>query len=141
MLNEDAVLQEAAHLHSFIESVIILCSDLREDYPVFAPASERFFAYVLELGKQTQQYLEVFPAFYAKSIDERSARSKLQKLFSQKEAWERLHAFVKPALDADSLHLPSSLITAFEDIVNSVDEWHEYKFILFQSSEANYFLI
>jgi hypothetical protein len=141
MLSEDAVLQEAAHLHSFIESLVNLCSDLRDDYPVFAPASERFFAYALELGRKTQQYLEIFPAFYAKSKDQRSAHSKLQKLFSLKTAWEALHAFVKPALDADSLHLPSSLITAFEDIVNSVEEWHEYKFILFQTSEANYLQI
>lgn len=141
MLSKDAVLQEAAQLHSFVESIIQLCSDPREDYPVFTNASMKFFGYILQLGKQTQDYLERFPAFYLKSSDERSARSKLQKLFSLKTSWEALHAFVKPALDADSLHVPSSLVTAFEDIVNDVEAWKEFKFILFQTSEANYLQI
>jgi hypothetical protein len=138
MVQDDAVLQEAAQLHGFVESVIHLCADLREDYPVFSKASLSYFAYIVELGKKTQAYLEGFPAFYRKSTDVRAASSKLQKLYSLKTSWEALHAYIKPALDADTLHLPSSLITAFEDIVNTVPDWQDYRFVLFHTTEANY---
>ena len=141
MLDQSAVVQEASQIHGFIESVIHLCSDLREDYPVFSNASLSFFRYVLKLGQSTQTYLEGFPAFYLKSDDDRAARSKLQKLYSLKTSWEALHAYVKPALDADSLHLPSSLVTAFEDIVNRILDWENYKFVLFHTAEANYLQI
>ena len=141
MLPDEAILQEASQLHGFVESIIRICTDLRDDYPVFAPASLRFFDYVVKLGKSTQGYLEIFPSFYRKSDDDRIARSKLQKLYSLKTGWEALHAYVKPSLDADSLHLPSALITAFEDIVNGVEDWASYKFVLFHATEANYLQI
>ena len=137
----DAVRQDAARLHRFIEPLIRMCSDLREDYPVFADSSISFFSYISQLGLATQAYLESFPAYYEKSADERSANSKRQSLFTLKVSWETLHNYVRPALDADSLHLPMSLVTAFTDIVNSVQDWHSYQFVLFHTSEANYLQI
>jgi hypothetical protein len=141
VVSRATVLHEAAQLHGFVETLIQLCADLREDYPVFSRPSLAYFNYILELGKNTQRYLEAFPAFYEKSTDERAAKSKLQKLYSLKTSWEALHQFIKPALDADTLHIPSSLITAFADIVNSVVGWEDYQFVLFHTTEANYLQI
>jgi hypothetical protein len=141
MLSVDAIREDAARLHCFIEPLIRMCSDLREDYPVFADPSLEFFSYISKLGTKTQEYLETFPAYYVKSTDERSARSKRQALFTIKNSWETLHNYIRPALDADSLHLPMSLITAFSDIVNAVDDWKDYKFVLFHTNEANYLQI
>jgi hypothetical protein len=141
MVQRAAVLQEAAQLHGFIGSVIRLCADMREDYPVYSRPSLAYFKYILELGEKTQVYLEAFPAEYFKSTDERIASSRLQKLYSLKTSWEMLHEYIKPALDADTLHVPSSLITAFADIVNSVDGWEEFRFVLFHTTEANYLQI
>jgi hypothetical protein len=141
MISVDAVRQDASQLHSFIEQLVQMCSNLRDDYPVFRDPSIKFFGYIATLGLKTQEYLEGFPAFYAKSTDKRAADSKRQKLVSLKTAWETLHNYIKPALDADSLHLPMSLVTAFGDIVNSVDDWRDYKFVLFHTTEANYLQI
>jgi hypothetical protein len=139
--NTDAIRQDAALLHGFIEPLRRMCSELRDDYPVFTEPSRKFFAYISNLGSRSQQYLEAFPAFYDKSVDGRSANSKRQKLFTLKTSWEALHSYIQPALDADSLHLPMPLITALTDIVNSVSEWKDYKFVLFHTAEANYLQI
>jgi hypothetical protein len=141
MVDIDAIRQEAAQLHGFIEPLIQMCSDLREDYPIFAGPSLKFFSYISKLGTKTQEFLEAFPTSYAGCTDQRAANSMLLGLSSLKASWETLHNYVGPALDADSLNLPSSLITAFSDIANSVPEWADYEFVLFHTSEANYLQI
>jgi hypothetical protein len=118
-----------------------MCADLRDDYPVFTEPSRRFFAYVSTLGIETQRHLEIFPDYHAKSTHEAAASSKRQDLVSLKNAWEHLHKYLKPAIDADSLHLPGPLISALQDSVQSVEAWKKYEFVLFHTNKANYFQV
>jgi hypothetical protein len=141
ILDPSVVRQDAADLHRFIEQLVRMCADRRDDYPVFANPSVAFFSHVSKLGIETQKYLEQFPQYYSKSADERAANSKRLKLVSLKSAWEALHTYIRPALDADSLHLPMSLITAFQDEVQKVEEWQRYQFVLFHTTEVNYLQI
>ncbi|MDR3737724.1 MAG: hypothetical protein P4L40_01775 [Terracidiphilus sp.] len=133
--------QDAADLHRFIEQLVRMCADRRDDYPVFTNSSIAFFSHISKLGVETQRYLERFPDYYSKSADLRAANSKRVKLVSLKNAWEELHAYIRPALDADSLHLPMPLITAFQDEVRKVEEWEGYQFVLFHTTEVNYLQI
>ena len=116
-----------------------MCSDLRDDYPVYTPPSREFFTHIQTLGTETLAFLEAFPQRILK--DPRTASSKRQKLFSLKAAWEDLHEYVRPALDADSLHLPTPLITALHDRLHEFRKWRDYRFTLFHTIEANYFEI
>jgi hypothetical protein len=135
----ELVWQEVASLYRFIEPIIKGCADLRDDYPVYTPPSREFFTHIQTLGTETLKFLETFPQKILK--DPRTASSKRQKLFSLKAAWEDLHEYVKPALDADSLHLPTPLITALHDRLHENPKWRGYRFTLFHTIEANYFEI
>lgn len=132
------VRQEAVDLHRFIEPLIRMCTDLRADYPVFPEPSKTFFAYVQKLGLETQNFLTHYPDSYHKSKSPSTAFSKRQKLVLLRNAWGNLHEYLRPALDADSLHLPMPLITAFQDIVNEAEEWKQFEFVLFHTTQWNY---
>lgn len=138
-ISPELIRQEVASLHRFIEPIVKMCSDLRDDYPVYTPPSREFFAHIRTLGTETLRFLETCPKSILK--DARTASSKRQKLFSIKAAWEDLHEYVKPALDADSLHLPTPLITALHDRLHESQKWRDYRFTLFHTIEANYFEI
>lgn len=138
-ISPELIRQEVACLHRFIEPIIRMCSDLRDDYPVYSSPSREFFVYIQNLGNETLRFLEAFPENVLR--DSRTTSSKRQKLQSLKAAWEHLHQYVRPALDADSLHLPTPLITALHDSLHEFNNWREYRFTLFHTAEANYFEI
>jgi hypothetical protein len=117
--------------------MVKMCSELREGHPIFSGPSRDFFSHIARLGSETLAFLQAYPEHILK--DQRTASSKRQKLFSLKQAWESLHEYLRPALDADSLHLPTPLISALHDKLHEVDEWSLYRFTLFLSVEANYF--
>jgi len=138
IVGEDLVLQEASDLLRFVGTIVDACGNRREDYPVFpAPATE-FFDYVYSLGCQTRTFLAAFPYDFISTSVKEIALSKRQKLKTLRKAWERLHEYVKPALDADSLNLPMPLVEALEQMVRQVEDWKDFRFVLFHTSEANY---
>jgi hypothetical protein len=140
-ISPELVRQEVASLHRFIEPIIRMCSDMRDDHPVYTPPSREFFVHIQRLGNETLRFLETFPESVLKEQDQRLARSRRQKLLSLKAAWEELHEYIRPALDADSLHLPTPLITALHDRLHEFKRWGKYRFTLFHTTEANYFQI
>lgn len=134
----DQVLQETSDLHRFVGTLVTACGIRRPDYPVFSRSAIAFFGYIHKLGLQTQAFLNMFPDDFAETTVESIQLSKLQKLKTLRKAWERLHEYVKPALDADSLNLPMPLIEALEGMVRKIDDWKEFEFVYFHTSEANY---
>jgi len=113
-----------------------LCSDLRPDYPVFSDESRDFFEHIQKLGDKTLKYLESAPNEILKAS--RLSSTRRQELLDLRYLWESLHEFLRPALDADSLHLPNSLIAALHDRIHETEEWRTYRFTLFHTAEANY---
>ncbi len=111
---------------------------MRKDYPVFSSPSRRFFRYIAKLGLQTQEFLEDFPRDYAATTVPTIQLSKRQKLKTLHEAWYSLHEYIQPALDADSLNLPTPLIAALEDMLYAIKPWRRFSFVLFHTNEANY---
>lgn len=132
----ELVRQEVSELYRFIEPMVRLCSELRPDYPVFSNESQDFFKHIRELGEKTLKYLEDAPNNILK--DPRLSPTRRQELQDLRYLWESLHEFLRPALDADSLHLPNSLIAALHDRVHETGEWQTFRFTLFHTAEANY---
>ncbi len=135
-VSEEVVRQEVSDLHRFIEPMVRMCSELRDDHPVYSGPSREFFDHIEKLGNETLAYLRTFPEEVMR--DPRTASSKRQRLLTLRAAWEGLHEYLRPALDADSLHLPTPLITALHDKLHEAEEWSSYHFALFHSVEANY---
>jgi hypothetical protein len=137
-LELEAVRQEAAAVYRFVDSLVKLCNSIGE-YPVYTKPSHKFFAYVKLLGLQTQQFLFKFPDQVNKNA--KTAYSKRRKLFGLRTGWETIHGYLKPALDADTLHLPTPLMFAFQDLVSEVDALEPIEFTVFHSAEVNYLQI
>lgn len=139
-VSEEVVRQEVTDLYRFIEPLVRKCSELRADYPVFSDSSRDFFGYFEKLGNESLRYLETLPEQILKDQDPRLAATKRQKLLLPfRSAWESLHEHLRPALDADTLHLPTPLITALHDRLHETAEWRSFRFTLFHTDEANYF--
>jgi hypothetical protein len=117
-VSDELVRQEVSELYRFIEPMVRLCSDLRPDYPVFSNESQEFFGHIQRLGEKNLRYLEGAPSDILK--DPRLSSTKRLRLLDLRYLWENLHEFLRPALDADSLHLPNPLIAALQVSVNSL---------------------
>jgi len=140
--SDEIVRQEVSELYRFIESLVGRCAELREDYPVFDGTSIEFFNYFEKLGRESLRFLETLPAEILKNQDERVRATRRQKLLlSLRTAWENLHQYLRPALDADTLHLPIPLIASLQDILHETKDWRSYRFTLFHTDEANYFQV
>lgn len=124
------VRQESAALFRFVDAIVRRCSEIHE-YPVYAGPSKTFLDYMSVLGNETKQFLEKFPE--SAERDNRTVNSKRRKLHSLRNGWEALHEYLKPALDADTLHIPTSLILALQDEVNRLEDLQDMKFAIFHS--------
>jgi hypothetical protein len=129
--------KEAADLHRFIEPLIRMCADIRDrEYPVYPKPTLMFLRHIERLGRETQKFLSNFPVDVLKHS--RTAYSKRQKLLSLRAGWEILHEYLRPALAADTLHLPTPLILTLQDKINAADNLRDVKFTLFHTDRANY---
>jgi hypothetical protein len=131
----EMVRQESAALFRFVDSIVRRCEEIHE-YPVYAQTSQIFLNYMKVLGNETKKFLEAFPESAEK--DKRTANSKRRKLHSLRISWEALHEYLKPALDADTLHIPTPLILALQDEINQLEELKDLKFTVFHSDRVNY---
>lgn len=138
MILDDAVRQESAAVYRFVSALVDLCDSIAE-YPVYTNPSRKFFDYVKLLGGQTQQFLSRFPEEVKKNP--KTAFSKRQKLLELRNSWETIHEYLKAALDADTLHLPTPLILAFQQMINKIEDLEKMEFTVFHAAEVNYLQI
>ena len=142
-LGVDEVRHDAASLHRFIDSIASSC-ERNDEYPCYEEASRNFFDYIYSLAGATKAYLEQFVS----SLDPNLAISDPQDFYSQtqvvrtlRDSWFELHNLVKPALDADTLHIPYSLIHALTKRFQQITGFDKAKFAVLHSTELNYFQI
>jgi hypothetical protein len=133
------VLKEAADLHRFLQPIAKLCAVSETDHPYYRKSSYEFFSHLDKLIGMTLKYLEDLPQKPSKYPQiQRSVRQKLQVLRS---SWGKLHRYIKPSLDADALHIPLSLLDAFQDLLQQVPRCGEFEFAVFQLTEVNYAML
>jgi hypothetical protein len=137
----DEVRHDAASLQRFVDSIASSCQR-DEEYPCYEEASKKFFKYIHLLGEATKNYL----AQFVSSLDPNLASSDPQDFYSQtqvirtlRHSWFELHQLVKPALDADTLHVPYPLVRALTSRFRLIAGFDHAEFAVLHSTELNYF--
>lgn len=128
------VAHDAAALYRFVDSVAKLAE--QSSSSVYVNASDEFFKYIRELGKKTKEYLCTFPN--ALPANDRLRIMYRQKLTVMWDAWRELHAFLKPATDADTLNTPFSLLEALYQKFHRIKGFENVEFTVFHLNEVNY---
>ncbi len=137
--SHDRVLKDAADLHRFLQPIERMCAVRQTDHPYYRDASYEFFSYIHELIQNTFTYLENLPKRQSKFPEiQQSVRQKLRVI---RNSWGSLHQYIKPALDADALHLPYSLLNALNGELKQVHKCQELDFAVFHLKDVNYVML
>lgn len=130
----DQLIQDSISLVQFVTSIADLC-DERSSATAHLPSSERFFCYITELANATRSYL-------SDSVHSNQGPRELLRLRSEiaslRVSWRFLHEFVKPALDADTLRLPTSVVNATIARLREIPAFANADFVLYHSDIFNY---
>jgi hypothetical protein len=129
----DEIRTDTTSLYRFVDAV---CSVIESPPSAYMGASERFFAYIKQLGAETKAYLELFPT----KLPTHPLLVKVyrQKLTILRDCWSELHRFVKPAVDADTLNVPFALMEVFNSRLNELPQFSRVTFTIFHLQELNY---
>src|SRR2546421_153378 len=129
---------DAASLFSFVDRIASLCKE-RKGSPSYLNDSLKFFECIGALGDATKSYLSSF----SQKIPQNKAlvTAHRQRLLNLRINWAELHQFIKPAIDADTLNLPSSLLQAFVLRFNEMAGFEKTSFAVFHVHELNYFMV
>jgi hypothetical protein len=135
-LGVETLQRDSTALFSFVDSICSNCSH-NPEAPAYLGPSLLFFEYIHELGNATKAYLNVFPTKAPR--DERLYQEYRQKLQTIRNSWVELHKLIKPVVDADTLHIPYTLIEALTRRLNLVKGFEKTSFAIFHSYQLNYF--
>ena len=134
-LGAETLERDAAALFSFVDSICSYCYGDPES-PAYLEPSEEFFKYIRKLGDATKAYLCTF----SKKMPQhpRLYKPYRQKLETIRAGWSELHRLIKPAVDADTLNVPYTLVEALTRRLRDIRELSETKFAIFHIDELNY---
>lgn len=134
----DQLGHELAALLALVQSIVAPC-ELPPGAVAYTAASEKFRNHIIELGKKTSQYLGTFPP-EAEQVgeDEEDYGSPPGELAEIKSAWKQLHPYIKPAIQADTLHQPTSLVDALTSRFCEIAGFEQTTFTIFHVEEFSY---
>jgi len=130
------VKHDAASLYRFVDSVCSSCYR-RGGYPAYLESNRCFIDYIYGLGDSTKRYLLSFPEKLARmpASDYNVTR---QELWNLRSSWFELHRRLKPASDADTLHVPYPLIRALVSRLHQVPDFKTTRFVVIHTERLNY---
>jgi hypothetical protein len=131
---EEQVRHDASSLYQFVSSITDHC-DSKSSAAAYLSSSEKFFSYVIELGNATKKYVSDFPGGRTQAAQFLDLRDDIATLRS---GWQFLHLFVKPALDSDTLHLPTSLIQGLIERFREIADYTDTDFAIYHTDLFNY---
>ena len=131
---QEQVRHDASSLYQFISSITKHC-DAKNPAAAYLSSSERFFNYIIELGQATKEYLKNFPGGRTQPAQLLDLRDDIATL---RGSWQFLHLFVKPALDSDTLHLPTSLIQGLIERFREIPDYADTDFVIYHTDYFNY---
>lgn len=128
----DHLRHDLTSLYSFIDSICDSCFHRPPASAHLAP-TQRFFDYIVQLATATKLYLANYPV-----EDDDDYDAKRQELEIVRKAWRELHQFVKAAVDANTLNVPTSLIEGLTRRVRQIKKFSATEFAFFHTYEFNY---
>ncbi|MGA8429254.1 MAG: hypothetical protein WB729_05505 [Candidatus Sulfotelmatobacter sp.] len=133
----EQVRHDAASLYQFVCSIVDLCES-RNPAAAYLSSSERFFDYLVELGRATKDYVRQFPGGRTQPAEYLDLRDEIAVL---RAGWQFLHALVRPALESDTLHLPSALLQGLITRFREIPKYAKTDFTIFHTDEFNYLTV
>lgn len=127
---------DSAALLRFVDTVLATCS-FESDYPAYLQPSEDFFRCIRELGIATKTFLNAFPASAPK--DSALHTDYRRKLTTLRYGWYALHEYVKPAIEAHTLGIPTPFIDALLHRLSKLSGFADSGFALIHTHEVMYY--
>ncbi|MGA2351236.1 MAG: hypothetical protein ABSF70_12450 [Terracidiphilus sp.] len=128
----DYLRHDLTALYAFIESVAG-SNVFRRSSAAYSPAAVRFFDFVLDLAASSKKHLEEWSV-----TDDDEFEDRREELGTIRAAWKELHRFIKPALDADTLQVPSAVVDGIVRQFKELPGCSKTEFAIFHTSEFNY---
>jgi hypothetical protein len=134
----DRLGHELAALFALVQSIVAPCEQPPGSV-AYTAASEKFRNHIVELGKKTCDYLGTFPLETEQADEaEEDFGSAPSELAEVRSAWRQLHPYIRPAIQADTLHQPTSLVDALTSRFNEIAGFDQVAFTIFHVEEFNY---
>ena len=133
----EQVRHDAASLYQFVCSIVDLC-ERRNPAAAYLSSSERFFDYLVDLGRATKEYVQNSPGGRTQPAEYLDLRDEIALL---RAGWQFLHAFVRPALESDTLHLPGALVLGLIRRFREIPRYSKTDFVIFHTDEFNYLTV
>ena len=131
-----AVLRDTAACYRFVKTTAAACR-LSSGYPSYLEPTRNLLGYIGELSEATQAFLAEFPS--QRQDDPRQSAIQRQALWSIRSAWKRLHVYVKPAVGADTLNVPTELVQLLTERVRLMGDCESLEFAVIHTDRLNYF--
>jgi hypothetical protein len=119
-------------LYAFIGSIVEGVA-ARRSCAAYSPAAIHFLDFIADLAASSQKYLSEWSVADSEEFEDRR-----EDLGTIRAAWKELHLLIKPALDADTLQVPSAVIDGIVRRFHDLPECAGTDFALFHTSEFNY---
>ncbi len=131
------LVREASALYGFVESLSAQCSRVPQSV-AFTESSARFFQHIDQLAAATKRHLAAFPTDSVETATEDEFHQTRDELLTIRRAWQELHQFIKPAVDADTLNQPSALISAMRNRTKELPGLQDADFAIFHTDSFDY---
>jgi hypothetical protein len=131
------LVREASALYGFVDSVSAHCSRVPQSV-AFTESSARFFQHIDQLAAATKTHLTAFPADNVETSTEDEFHQTRDELLTIRRAWQELHQFIKPAVDADTLNQPSALVSAMRNRTRELPGLQDADFAIFHTDSFDY---
>jgi hypothetical protein len=135
MVDEAGVIHDAAALYRFVDTIRTTC-DLGRGYPAYSDASREFLIFIGQLADATKEYVSRFPSKMPSKFAEYPVYR--QELLTLRDAWYEVHRRVKPIVDADTLHVPSALISSLVRRLRTVPRFQNTRLAILHTELLNY---
>ncbi len=131
------LVREASALYGFVDSVSAHCSHVPQSV-AFTESSARFFQHIDQLAAATKRHLAAFPTGDVETASEDEFHQTRDELLTIRRAWQELHQFIKPAVDADTLNQPSALVSAMLNRAKKLPGLQDADFAIFHTDSFAY---
>ena len=132
-----AVVHDAAACYRFVKATAAAAFTRSRGYPSYLPSTDKLLGSVRDLSSASLQFLSKFPSGIP---DEPEAFRRYRGLlWLIRSTWRNLHFFVKPAVSADTLNVPTELVELLTKRVRALPGCESVEFALIHTDRLNYF--
>ena len=129
--------RDVAACYRFVKSTSA-ASKIAVDFPSYSESTLKLIKYIGQLSRASERFLLGFE-IPTGTTDPEEYRKKRQLLKLVRSTWKKLHMYVQPAVDADSLHVPSALIELLTRRVRGIKDCESLEFAVIHTDQLNYF--